>query len=62
MYKHFQRVDRDLRDLLGDQRAPLALAGVRSTQALYRRANTRPHLLPEGIDGSPLSLTPDGLH
>lgn len=62
VYKHFQRVDRDLRDLLGDQRAPLVLAGVRSTQALYRRANTHPHLLPEGIDGSPLSLTPSGLH
>lgn len=62
VFRYFQRVDRALRDLLGVQQTPLVLAGVRSVQALYRRANTCPQLLPDGSDGSPLTLTAADLH
>lgn len=59
---HFQRVDRVLRDVLGSQGAPLVLAGVRSVQAFYRTANTYPHLLGQGLDGSAEHLSPADLH
>jgi hypothetical protein len=60
--QHFRRVDQALRDLLGDDPAPVVLAGVRYLQALYRQANTHPHLLDAGVDGSPRDARPDELH
>jgi hypothetical protein len=60
--QHFQRVDRALRDVLPADDAPLILAGVRSTQALYRQVNTHPGLIREGIDGNPRDVSPDHLH
>jgi hypothetical protein len=60
--RHFQRVDQALGDLLGGDQAPLVLAGVRSLQAIYHQANTRPQLLAAGVDGNPRHLSPDQLH
>ncbi|AVT37797.1 hypothetical protein [Plantactinospora sp. BB1] len=60
--QHFQRVDQALGDLCHQGQVPLVLAGVRSLQALYRRANTYPRLLPTGVDGSPRGMPVDVLH
>ncbi|MFC7279068.1 hypothetical protein ACFQS1_34315 [Paractinoplanes rhizophilus] len=60
--QHFQRVDRALRDVLPADDVPLVLAGVRSTQALYRQVNTHPGLIGEGVDGNPRDLSLDQLH
>ncbi|WP_203789679.1 baeRF3 domain-containing protein [Paractinoplanes rishiriensis] len=60
--QHFRRVDRALRDVLHGDDVPLVLAGVRSTQALYRRVNTHPGLIREGVDGNPRDLGIDELH
>jgi hypothetical protein len=60
--QHFHRVDQALREVLGASPAPLVLAGVRYLQALYHQANTYPHLLTAGIDGSPRDMSPNYLH
>lgn len=60
--QHFRRVDRALREVLQGDDVPLLLAGVRSTQALYRQVNTHPGLIREGIDGNPRELSSDHLH
>lgn len=60
--QHFHRVDRALRDVLGGERAPLVVAGVRYLQALYHKANTYPRLLTSGITGSPRDMTHDLIH
>jgi hypothetical protein len=48
--------------VLGEDRPPLVLAGVRPLQALYRAVSTYPELLEEGIDGNPELMNPDELH
>ncbi|WP_229070902.1 hypothetical protein [Actinoplanes sp. DH11] len=60
--QHFRRADQALRDVLSVDDVPLILAGVRSTQALYRQVNTHPGLIREGIDGNPRDLSPEQLH
>jgi hypothetical protein len=60
--QHFRRVDRALRDVLPVDDVPVILAGVRSTQAIYRQVNTHPGLIHNGIDGNPRDLSPDQLH
>ena len=51
--QYFRLVDRGLKDILRDERAPLVVAAVEFEQALYREANTYPHLLPTGVPGNP---------
>jgi hypothetical protein len=60
--QHFRGADRALRKLIGGGQAPLVLAGVRHLQALYRTVNSYPHLLEQGVDGSPDGLTAQELH
>ncbi|MCA2218901.1 baeRF3 domain-containing protein [Jidongwangia harbinensis] len=60
--QHFRRVDRALREVLQADAAPLVLAGVRSTQALYRQVNTYAALMGDGVDGNPWDLGPEQLH
>ena len=40
--QHFRRVDRTLREIVRADVIPVVPTGVRSTQALYRRANAHP--------------------
>lgn len=55
--RHFRGIDRALREVLPDDgRVPLVLAAVRHMQSLYTKVNTYPHLLAQGIDGSPRDL------
>ena len=49
----FRRVDRGVREVLREDRAPLVLAGVEYLFPLYREANTYPHLMEKGVTGNP---------
>ncbi|HDI59735.1 MAG TPA: hypothetical protein ENF48_05155, partial [Desulfobacteraceae bacterium] len=62
LLRWFRMIDRRLREVLGDAKAPLVLAGVDSLFSLYREANTYPHLLDEGLAGNPEGLKPEELH
>jgi hypothetical protein len=60
--RFFQKVDRDLQDVLSDEEAPLVLAGVEYLLPIYAKANTHPHLLSHGIEGNPEALSWEELH
>lgn len=60
--RYFLQVDRGLREFLADAQAPLLLAGVDYLLPIYRELNTYPHLLDEGLTGSPETLTARQLH
>jgi hypothetical protein len=62
LLKYFRQIDRGLRDLLKDERAPLVLAGVDYLFPIYREANTYPGLMDEGIAGNPKGMSPEKLH
>ncbi|MBI4397007.1 MAG: hypothetical protein HY548_07930, partial [Elusimicrobia bacterium] len=59
--RFLQKVSDGVRDLLKDESVPLVLAGVGYLHPLYRETNNYPHLLKEGILGSPEGLRPDQL-
>jgi hypothetical protein len=60
--RYFHRVDQALCDLLQDEGAPMVLAGVDYLLPIYREASRYPHLLREGIEGSPECLGTRELH
>jgi hypothetical protein len=62
LLRYFQQIDRGLHDLLRTEHVPLILASVDYLWPLYRQANTYPHLLEQGIPGSPDRLSDKELH
>ncbi len=62
LLKYFRLIDRGLRDLLKDERAPLVLAGVEYLFPIYREVNTYPHLMEAGIPGNPQGVSTESLH
>ena len=62
LLRYFQRIDRALHAVLREERAPLVLAAVEYLQPIYRQASTYPHLLEQGIEGSPDRLDAKELH
>jgi hypothetical protein len=60
--RYFRKVDRVLRSVIKDDRAPTVLAGVEYLLPLYRRASDLPNLLRRGVRGSPEELSPHELH
>jgi hypothetical protein len=60
--RYFHQVDEGLHDLLRDEQAPLVLAGVDYLLPIYRKANTYPHLVDQGIEGNPEELSAEELH
>ena len=60
--QYFHQVDRGMQQLLGDSEAPLLLAGVDYLPPIYREANEYPHLLEQGIEGSPKVQSAKELH
>lgn len=60
--RYFQKVDEGLHNYLKDERSPLVVAGVDYLLPLYREANSYPHMIEEGIAGSPDGLREDELH
>jgi hypothetical protein len=57
----FRRVDRGVKEVLHDDRAPLVLAGVEYLFPLYREASAHPNLLAEGVPGNPEGRRPEEL-
>lgn len=60
--RYFRLVDKGLREVLRDERAPLVLAGVEYLLPLYKAVNSYPYLMDAGIPGSPVILKPETLH
>ncbi len=58
----FHKIDTELPSVLVGQQSPLVLAGVDYLFPLYKEANSYPHLVAEGIPGSPEALRPEELH
>jgi len=60
--RYFQQIDKGLKEILGQNPAPLILAGVDYLMSIYREVNSHPNLLREGIMGNPELLSPEELH
>lgn len=60
--RYLQQIDKGLKDVLRQSRAPLMLAGVDYLVSIYREVNSYPNLLGEGIVGNPELLSPEELH
>lgn len=58
----FRTLDNGICDLLGDERAPLVLAGVEFIRGYYHKANHYEHLVEEGIEGNPELVSNEELH
>lgn len=59
--RYLNVVDMGVRQLLGDQRTPLVLAGVDYLLPIYRRVSEYPHIMEGGITGNPEMLRPEEL-
>jgi hypothetical protein len=57
LLRYFQAIDHGLQQLLREQRVPLILAGVDYYFPIYREVNSYPHLIAEGVSGSPEGLS-----
>ncbi len=51
--RFFHLVDAGITDLLGNDQSPLILVGVDYLHPIYRQANAYPHVMENGITGSP---------
>ncbi len=60
--QYFHQVDDDLHHQLGDERAPIILAGVDYVLPIYRGASKLSHLVDEVIAGSPQEMSAKELH
>lgn len=60
--QYFRKVDQALSEILKAEKAPLIFAGVEAHFALYKEANTYPHLFGECLKGNPEVLSPAQLH
>jgi hypothetical protein len=60
--RYLRKVDRGLREVLADERAPMVLAAVEHLSPIFRKANTYPQLVDEVVPGSPEGLNPHELH
>lgn len=60
--RYFQQIDRGLKDVLRDKQAPLLLAGVGYLLSMYKEVNSYPHLIQEGIEGSPDRMEAEELY
>jgi hypothetical protein len=59
---YFRQIDKGLHDVIGDDHAPMVLAGVNYLLPMYREVNSYQHVLPDGVIGSPELLSNDELH
>jgi hypothetical protein len=58
---YFQKIDKGLQDILGDEEAPLVLASVDYYWPIFKEASSYSHLIGEGIKGSPDEIDEDEL-
>ena len=62
LLRYFRQVNEGVRDLLGQDRAPLVVAAVDYLYPIYRQANTYSGLMEDWIPGTPDNLTAQELH
>ncbi len=62
MERYFREIDKGLREVLREQRAPLVLAGVEYAFPIYRSVSTYGHIAPAGIPGGVDGMRPEELH
>jgi len=62
LLRWFHKIDDELPNVLVGRQSPIVLAGVEVLFPLYKKANSYPHLVEEGIPGSPEALRPEELH
>lgn len=62
LLRWFHKIDDELPNLLEGRQSPIVLAGVEYFFPLYKKANSYPHLVEEGIPGNPEELRPEELH
>lgn len=60
--RFLSKVNKGIREFLQDETVPLVLAGVDYLLPIYKRVNSYPHLLEEGITGNPDLSKPEELH
>jgi hypothetical protein len=60
--RYFHKVDKGLSEVLADETVPLVTVGVGYLHPIYRKANSYPHLLEEGITGNPEEMSAAELH
>ena len=60
--RYFRMVNQGLHEVLHNQNAPLVLAGVEYLHPIYKEANEYPHLVEQGIEGSPDRWNAQELH
>lgn len=60
--RYFRQINKGVYELLKEETAPLALTGVGYLFSIYRKVNTYPHLVEEGIAGNPEELSAQELH
>jgi hypothetical protein len=58
----FHKIDDELPNFIVGRQSPIVLAGVEYLFPLYKEVNSYPHLVEEGIPGSPEELRPEELH
>jgi len=61
LLRYCQQIDHGLKGLLAEEQVPLLLAGVDYLLAIYRQANSYPHLVQEEISGNPDREHPEQL-
>lgn len=59
--RYLNLIDAGLKPWYNNLRAPFVLAGVEYLLPIYRRVSEYPHVLPEGVTGSPETLRADEL-
>jgi len=61
LQRYLQQIDRGLRGMLKDERAPLVFAGVEYIFSMYREINSYPQLVEKAITGNPEGLSNEEL-
>jgi hypothetical protein len=62
LLRYFQKIDDGLMQLIGDEQAPMVLAGVNYLLPIYQEANSYSNLANAAIEGNPDRLIPQDLH
>jgi len=61
LHAWFRMIDKHLKEIFREEKAPLVLAGVEYLLPIYRDANTYPHITETGVTGNPEGMKPEEL-
>jgi hypothetical protein len=59
---YFQKIDKGLQEILGQENAPMVLASVDYYWPIFKEASSYSHLIEEGIKGNPEEIDEEELH